>query len=94
MSPYVLMYKVNRKMLPIHILCLFEDRECKYNLRGEKIFKKQLVRTNIRMNTIAIKGVNLWNGLTDDLKRSNSVNYFKKQFKTLIFKKYEEEAYS
>ena len=67
---------------------MFEKREQKYNLRGENMFKKQMVRRNFKMNTISVKGVDLWNGLTDDLKSSNSIHYFKTQFKTLIFFKY------
>jgi len=41
------------------------------------MYKKQKVRTNFKMNTITVKGVDLWNGLTDDLKRSNSIYYLK-----------------
>ena len=74
----VFMFKVYRKILPENILLLFEKREQKYNLRGENMFKKQMVGTNFKMNTISVKGVDLWNGLTDDLKRSNSIHYFKK----------------
>ena len=84
----VFMFKVNMKILPENILCLFEKREQKYNLRGENMFKKQMVRTNFKMNTISVKGVDLWNGLTDDFKRSNSIHYFKNQFKTSFFVKY------
>jgi len=84
----VFMFKVNRKIVPENILCLFENREQKYNLRGENMYKKQKVRTNFKMNTITVKGVDLWNGLTDDLKRINSIHFFKKQFKIQIFDKY------
>jgi len=77
LSTAVFMFKVNRKIVPENILCLFENREQKYNLRGENMYKKQKVRTNFKMNTITVKGVDLWNGLTDDLKRSNSIYYLK-----------------
>jgi len=77
------MFKVNRKIVPENILCLFENREQKYNLRGEN-----KVRTNFKLNSITVKGVDLWTGLTDDLKRSNSIHHFKKQFKIRIFDKY------
>lgn len=90
-TKFVFMFKVNRKILPENILCLFENREQKYNLRGDNMFKKQMVRTNFKMNTISVKGVDLWNGLTDDLKRSNSIYYLKKQFKILFFDKFRDK---
>lgn len=90
LNTVVFMYKVKHKNMPENILSLFEVREQKYNLREKNVFKKQKVRTNAKMNSISVKGVSLWNALPDDLKRSNSVHYFKKQFKTLIFNQYKD----
>lgn len=78
--------------MPANILCLFEIKEGKYDLRGKDMFKKPVVRTNVKKNCISVQGVNLWNGLNDELKRSNTIFQFKKMFKSKIYMNYKMEA--
>lgn len=70
------MYKVRKKLMPNNILCLFEDRDPNFNLRGEDMFKNPKVLTSVKKNCISVKGVSLWTGLSDELKRSNSIFIF------------------
>ena len=84
----VIMYKAHNKMLPEFMQELFKPRESRYALRGTAIFQKTRVRTNAKARCISVIGVNLWNSLDKDLKRSNYSKTFKKIYKDKIIDNY------
>lgn len=53
-------------------------RECQHDLRGISMFKKQLVRTNVKYHCITVKGVNLWNNCSEELKTYKTVSLNKR----------------
>lgn len=84
----VFMYKVKRNSVPENVKSMFETKKHNYDLRGKDMFKKQKFQLNIKRHSISIAGVNLWNKLPNELKRSNSNHYFKKQYKNVLLQKY------
>lgn len=87
----LILYRARNNQLPSNIQKLFSNREGGYNLRGISNYKVQCVRTTLKSHCITRRGVNLWNGLDDDLKRATNVQQFKKLFKASILKNYEKE---
>uniref|UniRef100_A0A671WXI2 Reverse transcriptase domain-containing protein n=1 Tax=Sparus aurata TaxID=8175 RepID=A0A671WXI2_SPAAU len=86
-----IMYKAKNKLLPSTIQELFQFKENHYSLRGNDIFKKQLVRTNTKYHCITVKGVTLWNNCNKELKTCTSLNKFKRMFKDNILNGYRME---
>ena len=72
-----LMYKAKTQELPANIQKLFTERDKGYNLRGNCIFNKGYVRTNLRSRCISFYGVTVWNGLEDKMKESRNIVLFK-----------------
>ena len=68
---------------------MFKKRESRYELRAKHMFEKIKSRTKIKDQCISVRGVNLWNGLDDELKMCRSIFEFKRLFKGMIFEKYE-----
>jgi len=80
----LIVFKARTNQLPNNIQQLFTNRESVYNLQGTLNFKVQLARTTLRSQCVTQTGVNLWNGLKDELKNAVNFHLFKKQFKVSI----------
>ena len=83
-----LMYKIKNGQLPNSIQRLFEWRECIYYLRGIFMFKRHFVRTKSKFHCITVKGVELWNASSEELKNCSTLIKFKKIYKDNILKGY------
>ena len=84
------MYNIKNNKLPVHIQGLFQKRDMVFNFRGGEIFKKQIVRTNIKQHCISVAGVNIWNKLDPEQKDCLSLFQFKKKTKQNILNSYVE----
>ena len=83
-----LMYRIKNDQLPNSIQRLFEWRECIYYLRGIFMFKRHFVRTKSKFHCITVKGVELWNASSEELKNCSTLIKFKKIYKDNILKGY------
>lgn len=86
-----IMFRARNNSLPGNIQKMFCDREGGYNLRGESNFKKQAVHSTMKSMCISVCGVNLWNGLSVELKQSTNIIHLKKTYKRIIFQRYMDE---
>ena len=85
-----IMYKAHNRSLPIQMQELFEQRQCRYELRGTAIFKNAFARINAKERSLSVTAVNLWNKLDHDLKHCNSLKHFKRIYKEKLLDKYRE----
>ena len=86
-----IMYKVKNDMLPNRIQRFFQLRDDKHHLRGNFMFKKQPVRTNMKLHCVSVKGVTLWNSCCNELKSCKTIGRFKFIFKADILNRYRME---
>lgn len=84
-----IMYKAHQKTLPNKLQNRFKKRESKYELRGFEVFSLPEFRTKPKERCISIQGVKLWNDLDWEIKKSPSLNNFKKCVKALLLEKYD-----
>ena len=85
-----MMYKANKKMLPLNIQRLFSvDEVTYYNTRQLKNMKQVYIRTTLKSKCISICGVKLWNSLKMDLRNSTSLPRFKKEYKKSLLQNYD-----
>ncbi|XP_019206884.1 uncharacterized protein LOC109196856 [Oreochromis niloticus] len=75
------MYKAANKSLPHNIQNLFQIRPNTHDLRGILMFSKPVVRTNVKYQSITVRGVSVWNTCTDEIKTSTSIQKFTRLFK-------------
>ncbi|KAL3974187.1 hypothetical protein ACER0C_002548 [Sarotherodon galilaeus] len=75
------MYKAANKSLPHNIQNLFHIRPNTHDLRGILMFSKPVVRTNVKYQSITVRGVSVWNTCTDEIKTSTSIQKFTRLFK-------------
>lgn len=87
-----IMYKASKKSLPGNIQNLFQDRDAhhKYKLRGTDKLYQPKVRTTLKSLCISVKGVILWNSLSEEAKMSKNLTQFKRVFKRQMMSKYQE----
>ena len=86
----MIMYKANKKMLPLNIQRLFSvDEVTYYNTRQLKNMKQVYIRTTLKSKCISICGVKLWNSLKMDLRNSTSLPRFKKEYKKSLLQNYD-----
>ena len=87
------MFKAKNMSLPGNIQKLFGEPEGDYNLRGKEKgnFKVNYRRTTGKSFCISNSGVELWNGLTVELKRCANVKNVRNKFKVMIFMRYRDE---
>ena len=78
----VFMQRVKCGLLPVSCLhhVTISDNKDLYNTRNKSFFKLKAFRTNIRENSLAIRGPKLWNLLPVDIKTSYCVETVKKKF--------------
>lgn len=85
----LIMFKARNNSLPGIV------QKCFVTGRGvvtwEENFIKQCVHTTKKSLCISMCGVDLWNRLADDLKKSTNVNHFKKLYKKQTLDRYLEE---
>ncbi len=74
-------YKARNNLLPGNLQKLFKEREGRYEYRHKLNFQQPKARTTLKSMCISVKGVKLWNGLPDEIKKSNNNYHFKKMFK-------------
>ncbi len=87
-----IMFKAKNNQLPGNIQGMFSQREGKYNLRGLFYFKNVKVRTTRKSFCVSVYGVKLWNCLNEELKQCPNIEQFKKKYKNMIFKRYEDAS--
>lgn len=73
-------YKARNNLLPGNLQKLFKEREGRYEYRHKLNFQQPKARTTLKSMCISVKGVKLWNGLPDEIKKSNNNYHFKKMF--------------
>ena len=75
----MIMYKANKKMLPINIQRLFRvDEVTYYNTRQLKNMKQIYIRATLKSKCISICGVTLFNSLKMDLRNSTTLPRYEK----------------
>ena len=84
-------YKARHNMLPSNIRNRFRERDGRYELRGELNFKETGASTTRKSMCISVRGVKLWNGLTETIKNSKSLKQFSKSLKQALLAKYQLE---
>lgn len=84
-----IVFKARKNILPGNIQKLFCDRQSGYYLRGELNLKKIHYRTIKKGLCLSNRGVDLWNGKSDDLRNCVNVSQFKKSYKKQVFCEYE-----
>ena len=86
----MIMYKANKKNLPLNIQRLFSvDEVTYYNTRQLKNMKQVYIRTTLKSKCISICGVKLWKSLKMDLRNSTSLPRFKKEYKKSLLQNYD-----
>ena len=86
----MIMYKANKKKLPLNIQPLFSvDEVTYYNTRQLKNMKQVYIRTTLKSKCISICGVKLWNLLKMDLRNLTSLPRFKKEYKKSLLQNYD-----
>ena len=85
------MFKARHKLLPGNILKYFKDREGRYELRKELNFKHLWANTTMKSTGMLVSGVQLWNGLPEDIQNSINIIQFKKRIKLNMLEKYRQE---
>ena len=80
-------FKARNYMLPKNIQAMFSEREGRYKLRGQLNFKVHHTRTTKKSFCISIYGVKLWNKLSVEVQKSQSIRQFKNKYKDIIFTK-------
>ena len=83
-----LMYKVKNSQMPNSIQGLFDWRDSKYDPRGTFMFEREKLRTNSKLHCITVKGVELWNTTSEELKNCSTLPKFKKMYKMNTLKGY------
>lgn len=63
------------QLLPESLQKLFKMRERRFDLRGIYMFKKHLVRTDVKNICISVKGVNWWKICSEKLKTCRRLMY-------------------
>ena len=78
------MFKANRGSLPENVQCVFKKGSDvhKYSTRNKHNFYIESVRSEKRKMSINVKGVSLWNELSETIKGSKSLNKFKSKLKS------------
>lgn len=87
-----LLFKVSKELLPLNIQTCFEKNQGKYHLRGDLNFKVQAARTSRKSMCVSVRGVRLWNGLEDQLKRCATLTQFKTKYKEAMLLQYKEHV--
>ena len=84
------MYKVYNQNAPRNLLELFEVKvnNTYYNLRSKSAFNLKFVRTTQKQMCLSIRGIKLWNSLTQKMTKCKSIQSFKTQYKKDILSKY------
>ena len=84
------MYKIYNQNAPRNLLELFEVKVNNeyYNLRNKSAFNLKFVRTTQKQMCLSIRGIKLWNGLTEKMTKCKSIQSFKIQYKKDILSKY------
>ena len=60
-----------------------------YNTRNRNIMIAPTHELSLFQNSLAYQGPKLWNSLTENLKSSRSVSYFKNQYKKILLNGYQ-----
>lgn len=88
-----IMYRASTNTLPVNIQNLFQDRDAHhaYNLRGSHKLYQTKVRTTLKAMCISVRGVTLWNSLSEEMKTCKNLLLFKSMFKRKVMNEYQEE---
>ena len=83
-----IMYRAKSHTLPGHIQNLFVDRDIKYDLRGNRIFRKNYARTDLKCKCISFHGLKIWDSIPATIRESGSLLTFKAKFKSMVLNDY------
>ena len=86
-----MLYKARYKLLPGQIQRRFQERTGCYELRDELNFRTQKHSSTLKSFSPTVNGVQLWNKLEMELKRSPNINLFKYKYKQKTFEIYREQ---
>lgn len=87
------MFRASINSLPGNIQKLFleQDTHHGYNLRGRNKLYQNKVRTSLKSRCISVKGVQLWNSLSEEVTGCRNLAEFKTKFKQAMMQKYQAE---
>lgn len=89
LNTLIVMFMAYNNKLPQKIQNIFEHRESHYSLRGKQMFRTNIARTNKKSYCVSVKGVTLWNKLSDNIKTANALKSFKILYKCSVLEKYQ-----
>ena len=84
------MFRAKSKMLPFNLQVLFKASSESGDSRRKYDFKHKFARTTQKQMCPSVIGIRMWNALDDDLKGCSNTYTFKKTYKKMIFKQYED----
>ena len=88
-----IMYKAKNKLLPTNIQHLFDTKEhLNYNLRGKNKFSTKYVRTKAKTMCVSVVGVKIWNNIDNNIAEAESLQKFKKMYKSYLFNCYNSQV--
>ena len=84
------MYKAHNLLLPKNLQNCFtrQINVHNHNTRYPNNFFVPSAKTNVRTLSIMVKGIKLWNALSENFKMYISLNKFKKLYKNLCINNY------
>ena len=87
----IFMFLCHKKLLPsslLHYYTLNSDIHS-YPTRNAANYHLPSVRTCLSQKSIIYQGPVVWNSLSDEIRKSNTLNLFKARFKRFLFSKYD-----
>jgi len=85
-----ILYKAYKQPLPVKLLQFFSTVNSIHNhcTRHSDDFAVKYCRTTSKSMCISIKGVKMWNSLSNELQNCETVHKFRKMYKKLILSQY------
>ena len=80
------MFRIQNNLLPAlgHHQFVVNSASHEYGTRKKDDLKLPYCRTNLRQNTICFQGPKLWNNPPSDIKKTKSLNIFKRGIRQLV----------
>ena len=85
---YLFAFKAFNSKLPSTLNSLFTIKSCPYGMRSTDTFVGTICKSNIRSFNVVIISLNLWNSLSNAVKRIPSYVLYKNYIKTMLLKLY------
>ena len=90
----IFMYKVFNKSLPRNLLERFDIKHENtfYNLRSEHYFKLRFARTTQKQMCLSFCGIKLWNSISKEISKCQTLQLFKSKYKNDLISRYWENT--